>query len=51
MPVIDWSQIGEGYRLDVRWTYLQEEQPNSRKLNSDQLLLLLCPFLFSAWMI
>lgn len=45
MFVIDWSQIGEGHRLDVRWIYNTE-------LNPDQLLLWLRPlFLFSAWTI
>lgn len=39
MFVIDWSQIGEGCRLDVRWIY-------NRGLNPDQLPLLLCPLSF-----
>lgn len=47
MFVIDWSQIGEGCRLDVRWIY-------NRGLNPDQLPLLLRPLsfllLFSAQM-
>lgn len=45
--MIDWSQIGEGCRLDVRWIY-------NRGLNPDQLPLLLRPLsfllLFSAQM-
>lgn len=39
MFVIDWSQIGEGCRLDVRWIY-------NRGLNPDQLPLLLHPLSF-----